>query len=116
MKKSLASLASLVAALAISGTTSLAFAQSTAAPQKVDGQTAAKPEMVDAEIKKIDKDARKITLKHAPIKHLDMPAMTMVFQLKDGVMPADLKVGDKVKVAVEQTKSGYLVSTIEAAK
>jgi len=116
MKKSLASLASLVAALTITGTPPMTFAQSTAAPQKVDGQAAAKPEMIDAEIKKIDKDARKITLKHGPIKHLDMPAMTMVFQLKDGVMPADLKVGDKVKVAVEQTKSGYLVSTIEAAK
>ena len=45
-----------------------------------------------------------------------MPAMTMVFQIKDGAMPTDLKVGDKVKVAVEQTKSGYLVSAIEAAK
>jgi len=116
MRKTLTSLALLVATLTVPATIPLAFAQSTGTPQKVDGQAVTKPDMVDAEIKKIDKDARKITLKHGPIKHFDMPAMTMVFQVKDGAMLADFKVGDKVKVAVEQTKSGYLVSAIEAAK
>ena len=110
------SLTSLVAAVTIIGTTALALAQPAAATPKVASQTAVKPEMVDAEVKKIDKDARKITLKHGPIKSLDMPAMTMVFQIKDGAMPTDLKVGDKVKAAFEQTKSGYLVTVIEAAK
>ncbi len=116
MNKTLTSVALLVATLTAPVTIPLALAQSTGTPQKVDGQAAAKPEMVDAEIKKIDRDARKITLKHGPIKSLDMPGMTMVFQVKDGAMPADLKVGDKVKVAVEQTKSGYMVSAIESAK
>ncbi len=92
------------------------------APAKLDakpqsnGAVAAKPEMVDAEVRKLDVDAKKITLKHAPIKSLDMPAMTMVFQLKDPALLANVKVGDKVKFSVEQTKSGYLVTGIEVTK
>ncbi len=75
-----------------------------------------KPEMVNAEVKKIDVDAKKITLKHAEIKSLDMPGMTMVFQVKDAKMLETVKVGDMVKFSVEQTKSGYLVTSIEGAK
>jgi Cu(I)/Ag(I) efflux system periplasmic protein CusF len=69
-----------------------------------------------AEVKKIDKDAKKITLKHEEIKSLDMPPMTMVFQVKDNAMVEGLKPGDKVKFRAEKTKSGYAVSTIEIAK
>ena len=76
----------------------------------------ARPEMVDAEVKKVDKDAKKITLKHGPIKSLDMPGMTMVFQVKDGKLLDNVKSGDKVKFSVEQTKGGYLVTNLEAAK
>ena len=39
--------------------------------------------MTDGEVRKVDKDAKKITLKHGEIKNLDMPPMTMVFQVKD---------------------------------
>lgn len=78
--------------------------------------TDAKLEMVDAEVKKVDKDAKNITLKHGPIKSLDMPGMTMVFQVKDGKLLDNVKPGDKVKVSVEQTKSGYSVTSVEAAK
>jgi Cu(I)/Ag(I) efflux system periplasmic protein CusF len=69
-----------------------------------------------AEIKKIDKDAKKITLKHEEIKSLDMPPMTMVFQIKDNAMVEGLNAGDKVKFHAEKTKSGYAVSSIEAMK
>ena len=40
-------------------------------------------DLADAEVRKIDKDAGKITLKHGEIRNLDMPPMTMVFQVKD---------------------------------
>ena len=59
---------------------------------------------VDAEIRKVDLAGRKLTLKHGDIKHLDMPAMTMVFGIADGAatpeLLAALKPGDKVKVQV----------------
>ena len=40
---------------------------------------AAAGDMTDGEVRKVDKEGGKLTLKHADIKSLDMPAMTMVF-------------------------------------
>ena len=72
--------------------------------------------MADGEVRKIDKDAKKITLKHGEIKNLEMPAMTMVFQVKDAALLDKVKVGDKVKFKAEKVSAGYAVSEIEVAK
>ena len=56
------------------------------------------------------------TLKHGEIKNLDMPAMTMVFQVKDVALLDKVKVGDKVKFKAEKAVAGYAVSEIEMAK
>ena len=45
-------------------------------------QSASSTGMIDGEVRKVDKDARKITLRHGEIKQLDMPPMTMVFPCK----------------------------------
>jgi Cu(I)/Ag(I) efflux system protein CusF len=58
----------------------------------------------------------KLTLRHGEIKNLDMPAMTMVFQVSEPVLLDKLKVGDKVKFRAEKVGSGYVVTAIEAAK
>ncbi|MEI6737334.1 MAG: copper-binding protein [Pseudomonadota bacterium] len=78
--------------------------------------TASQPEMIKGEVKKVDRDAKKITLKHGDIKSMDMPGMTMVFLVKDAKMLENVKAGDKVIFSVEQTKSGYAVTHIEPAK
>ncbi len=70
----------------------------------------------DAEVRKVDKDTKKITLKHGEIKNLDMPAMTMVFQVKDIALLDKVKAGDKVKFKAEKVPSGYAVTAIEVAK
>ena len=72
--------------------------------------------MADAEVRKVDKDAKKITLKHGEIKNLEMPAMTMVFQVKDTTLLDKVKAGDKVKFRAEKVVSGYAVTEIEMAK
>lgn len=72
--------------------------------------------MTDGEVRKVDKDAKKITLKHGEIRNLEMPAMTMVFQVKDGTLLDKVKVGDKVKFTAEKIGGGYAVSEIEVAK
>jgi Cu/Ag efflux protein CusF len=72
--------------------------------------------MTEGEVRKIDKDAGKITLKHGPIKNLDMPPMTMVFQVKDRAFLDKVKTGDKVRFAVEEKSGAYVVTAIEAAK
>eukprot|EP01034_Spumella_vulgaris_P007735 gene7735-9851_t len=71
--------------------------------------------MAEAEVRKVDKEAKKITLKHGPIKNLDMPGMTMVFQVKDPAMVDQVKVGDKIRFKVEKGASGFVVTEIQQA-
>lgn len=72
-------------------------------------------DMADAEVRKVDKDAKKITLKHGPIKNLDMPAMTMVFQVKDSALLDKVAAGDKIKFTAEQQQGAYVVTGVEKA-
>lgn len=82
-------------------------------------QAAATPSavaMAEGEVRKVDKEAKKITLKHGPILNLDMPAMTMVFQVADPAMLDHLKAGDKVRFSADKVGSGYAVTKIEPGK
>ena len=73
-------------------------------------------DMADGEVRKIDKENKKITLKHGVIKNLDMPGMTMVFGIKDAAALDSLKVGDKVKFKAEQTGTAITVTAIQPVK
>jgi Cu/Ag efflux protein CusF len=68
------------------------------------------------EVRKIDKENGKITLKHGEIRNLGMPGMTMVFQVKDPAVLDRFKVGDQVTFTAEKADGGYAVTTIDAAK
>jgi len=70
----------------------------------------------EAEVRKVDKDAGKITLKHGEIKNLDMPAMSMVFQVKDKALLDKVKAGDKVSFTADKVNGAYTVMSIEPAK
>lgn len=70
----------------------------------------------EGEVRKIDKDAGKITLKHGPIANLGMPPMTMVFKVKDPALLGKVAVGDKVRFAAEEQAGAYTVTALEAAK
>lgn len=70
----------------------------------------------DGEVRKVDKDAKKITIKHGPLANLDMPPMTMVFQVSDPAMLNQVKAGDKVKFQAEKVGAAYTVTKIEPAK
>jgi Cu/Ag efflux protein CusF len=70
----------------------------------------------EGEIRKVDKDAQKITIKHGPLKNLDMPPMTMVFRVKDAAMLDAVKPGDKVKFDAESVGGQFVVTRIEPAK
>ena len=67
-------------------------------------------------VKKIDTKAKKVTIDHEDLKNLDMPAMTMVFQVKDPAMLDQVKAGDKVRFVAEKTGGAYTVTKIESAK
>jgi len=70
----------------------------------------------DGEIRKVDKDAKKLTIKHGPMPGLDMPAMTMVFQVKDPGLLDKVKPGDKVKFEAQKLGGAFTVTAIEQAK
>ncbi len=73
-------------------------------------------EMTDGEIRKVDKENGKLTIKHAEIKSLDMPGMTMVFQVKDKAMLDKVQAGDKVKFKAASESGKFTVTEIEAVK
>ena len=73
-------------------------------------------EMSGGEVKKIDKATQKITLKHGPIKNLDMPGMTMVFKVVDASLLDKVKAGDQVKFTAEDQGGALVVTAIEAVK
>jgi len=70
-------------------------------------------DMTDAEVRKVDKDAAKVTLKHREIKNLDMPPMTMVFHVKDKAMLDTLKAGDRVRFRAINEAGKYTVTDIQ---
>ena len=103
MKKVLAVLA--VSLLAATGT--LAVAQSAV-------KATATASLTQGEVRKIDKEAKKLTLRHGPIQNLEMPAMTMVFRVRDPAVLDRVKVGDNVQFAAEKIDDAITVTRIEA--
>jgi len=76
----------------------------------------ASAQLADGEVRKVDKDAKKLTIRHGPLPNLDMPAMTMVFQVKDPAILEQVKVGDRIRFSAEKVGSAYTVTAVETAK
>ncbi len=107
-----------VCALALSA---MAFAQSSPADHAAHhpagaSATAAATPMADGEVRKVDKEQGKVTLKHGPIASIDMPAMTMVFKVAEPKMLDVLKPGDKVKFSADKVNGTLTVTAIEVSK
>lgn len=84
--------------------------------QPSGGAPAATAVMAEGEVRRVDKDAKKITIKHGPIANLDMPPMTMVFQVKDPALLDRVKAGDKIRFSAEKSGGQYVVNRVEPAK
>ncbi|WP_454743655.1 copper-binding protein [Cupriavidus necator] len=93
----------LAVALAIAATP-VAFAAGSVdgMDMKIPAASQQSPQPVASEIKKIDAQAGKVTLKHGPIENLGMPAMTMAFPVKDRAFLKDFKEGDSVSVTFDK--------------
>lgn len=72
-------------------------------------------DMTDGEVRKIDKDNQKITLKHGEIKNLGMPGMTMVFKVRDAALLDKVQVGSKVRFTAESADGAIVVTALEPA-
>jgi Cu(I)/Ag(I) efflux system protein CusF len=88
-----------------------AFAQSNQDPVQ-----AATPGLTDGEVRKIDRDAGKITLRHGEIQHMDMPPMTMVFVVRDKTLLDKTSVGAKVRFMATNENGQMTVTDIQPSK
>jgi Cu(I)/Ag(I) efflux system protein CusF len=93
--------------LALATALSLAVAPAMAQPD---------PALAEGEIRKVDKEAQKVTIRHGEIKSLDMPPMTMVFQVADPALLDKVKAGDKVRFSAEKSGGSYRVTGMELAR
>ena len=69
-------------------------------------------EMVKGEVVKVDKAAGKVTLKHGPIKKLDMDSMTMVFRVADPAMLDKMKPGEKIEFEADRVNGAITLTKL----
>ncbi|ODV00133.1 MAG: copper-binding protein [Rubrivivax sp. SCN 70-15] len=72
--------------------------------------------MTAGEVKKVDREAGKVTIQHGYIESLDMPGMTMVYTAKDKALLGPVKAGDKVKFMVVNEGGKLVLTDIQPAK
>jgi Cu/Ag efflux protein CusF len=75
--------------------------------------TRAADALTDGEVRKVDKDSGKLTIRHGAISNLDMPPMTMVFQVSDRALLDNVKTGDQIRFAAEKLGGAYTVTLLE---
>lgn len=110
--KSISKLALAVALAIASATITLAHGQQATDSTKAETSTS----MSEGQVKKIDKDAGKITIKHSELKNLEMPPMTMVFRVKDPAMLDQVNAGNTIRFVAEKMGGQLTLTRIEVTK
>jgi Cu/Ag efflux protein CusF len=85
-------------------------------PVFAQAATQAAAEITEAEVRKVDKENKKITLKHGEIKNLEMPAMTMVFNVSDAALLDKVQAGDKVRFRAANEGGKFTVTELQPVK
>jgi Cu/Ag efflux protein CusF len=109
MKKTLLT----TAFLALLGGAPLALAQTDHDAHHGGASAAAEAPLAEGTVKKIDKSAGKLTIAHGPLASLNMPPMTMVFRAAEPGLLEQVKVGDKIRFAVERVGGALTVTAVE---
>ncbi|HQS41748.1 MULTISPECIES: copper-binding protein [unclassified Polaromonas] len=109
----------ITAILSVSGSGLVMAAADTqgGAPTNVVGAaTPATAELTVGEVRKVDTEQRKLTIKHEALDNLGMPGMTMVFKVLDDKLLKDIKQGDKIMFRAEKLDGSFTVVKLEQAK
>ena len=114
--KTLLILAAMLAGAPSAHATSHASSPMTTDNAKNETAGTAAADMTEGEIRKVDLDNKKITIKHGEIKNLDMPGMSMVFQVKDPAMLDSVKTGDKIRFKAEKANGAIVVTEMQLLK
>ncbi|MDP2818896.1 MAG: copper-binding protein [Polaromonas sp.] len=77
---------------------------------------AASAQWTAGEVRKVDTEQGRLTIKHEALLNLDMPGMTMVFRVLDDKLLQNLKQGDKIMFRAEKLDAGFTVVKLEQAK
>ena len=80
------------------------------------GAQATAQSLSEGEVRKVDLEQGKVTLRHGPLANLDMPAMTMVFTATDRKMLGGVKQGDKVRFIADRKDGGFVVTALEVVR
>jgi Cu/Ag efflux protein CusF len=75
--------------------------------------TAFAAELTKGKVKKLDEKAGKVTIIHEELKNLDMPAMTMVFRIGDGVDAAKLTEGADIEFSADRVNGKLTVTEVK---
>lgn len=73
-------------------------------------------EWVKGEIRRIDVDNKKITIKHEEIKSLDMPPMSMVFYVENSEILKGIKPGDQIEFIADQKGTKFFVKQVRQSQ
>ena len=76
----------------------------------------AEMQMIDAQVKKVDKAAGKVTLSHGPLTNLNMPAMTMVFRVKEAAWLEQMRADGKIRFVADSINGTLTIVRFEAPK
>lgn len=103
------------ASLALSGVLRQAAAQDMGGGMNHGGLAQAGAQLAEGVVRKVDKDAAKLTIKHGPLPNLDMPAMTMVYRVADPAMLDRFSNGDRIRFEAQDIGGQLTVVRIEPA-
>ena len=64
-------------------------------------------------VRRVNAEAGSVTIAHGPLANLDMPPMTMSFQLRGNASLDGLAPGDRIRFAADQDGDAFIVTEIE---
>ncbi|RBA23643.1 copper-binding protein [Herminiimonas fonticola] len=98
--------------------TSLSYAADGSAESATTVTDTSKPHtpMSEGEVRKINKETGRVTIKHGPLANLDMPGMTMLFRLQDPAMIDQIKEGDRIRFVANKVDGAFVVQVLEVVK
>jgi Cu(I)/Ag(I) efflux system periplasmic protein CusF len=85
-------------------------------PQTAPALAQAQAQPVEGEITRINKEGQKLSIRHGPLPHLDMPAMYMVYAVKDPALLDKVKVGSKITFVADKIDGTFTVLSIESVR
>ncbi|MEY5099899.1 MAG: hypothetical protein RJA36_2618 [Pseudomonadota bacterium] len=87
-----------------------------AATDRSESATAPADAMTEGEVRKVELESAKVTIRHGEIRQLDMPAMTMVFTAKDKTLLANVKPGDRIWFVAASEGGRMVVTDLQPAR